>query len=104
MLLNTKKTRNIIINFTKNYIFSKRLDIKVEKIETVETTKLLGTTITNNFKWDENTKELVKKANARMCLLRKVASFKPSRQNLRLIYIQYIQSILEQSCVVWQSH
>ena len=45
----------------------------------------------------------MKKANARMCLLRKVASFKPSRQDLRLIYIQYIQSILGQSCVVWHS-
>ena len=45
----------------------------------------------------------MKKANERMCMLRKVASFKPSRQDLRLIYIHYIQSILEQSCVVWHS-
>ena len=29
-----------------------------------------------------------------MCLL---------RQDLRLIYIQYVRSILEQSCVVWHS-
>ena len=103
MLLNTKKTTNMTINFTDNYQFSTRLYIKGEKINTVETTKLLGTTITNSFKWDENTKELVKKANARMCLLRKVASFKPSRQDLRLIYIQYVRSILEQFCVVWHS-
>ena len=38
-----------------------------------------------------------------MCLLRKVASFKPSRNDLKLIYIQYVRSILEQSCVVWHS-
>ena len=56
MLLNTKKTTNMTINFTDNYQFSTRLYIKGEKINTVETTKLLGTTITNNFKWDENTK------------------------------------------------
>ena len=55
------------------------------------------------MKWEENTKELIKKANTRLCLLRKVASFKPLRNDLRLIYIQYVRSILEQSCVVWHS-
>ena len=39
----------------------------------------------------------------RICLLRKVASFKPSQKDLNLIYIQYVRSILEQSCVVWHS-
>ena len=38
-----------------------------------------------------------------MCLLRKVASFKPPLTDLKLIYIQYVRSILEQSCVVWHS-
>ena len=57
MFLNTKKTRNMKINFTKNYQFSTRLDIKGGEINTVETTKLLGTTITKKFKWDENTKK-----------------------------------------------
>lgn len=36
-------------------------------------------------------------------MLRKVASFKPSVKDLKLIYIQYVRSILEQSCVVWHS-
>ena len=51
----------------------------------------------------KNTKELIKKANMRMCLLRKVSTFKPPMQDLRLIYIQYVRSILEQSCVIWHS-
>ena len=46
---------------------------------------------------------LVKKANARMELLRKVASFNPSIADKRTIYILYVRSILEQSCVVWNS-
>ena len=103
MLLNKKKTSNMIINFTEKFRFNTRLDIEGEIVNTVEKTKLLGTTITNNLKWEENTKELIKKANARLCLLRKVASFKPLRNDLRLIYIQYVRSILEQSCVVWHS-
>ena len=90
-------------NFTNNFQFSTRLNINNVKIDTVEKTKLLGTVITNDLRWDDNTKEIIKKANMRMCLLRKVASFKPPRKDLKLIYIQYVHSILEQSCVVWHS-
>ena len=59
--------------------------------------------ITSDLKWDENTSYLVKKINARMELLRKVASFGTSMEEKRNIYILYIRSILEQSCVVWHS-
>ena len=38
-----------------------------------------------------------------MELLRKVASFGTSIDELKNIYILYIRSILEQSCVVWHS-
>ena len=38
-----------------------------------------------------------------MELLRKVASFGTSIEEKKNIYILYIQSILEQSCVVWHS-
>ena len=38
-----------------------------------------------------------------MELLRKVASFTNSIQELRNIDILYVRSILEQSCVVWHS-
>ena len=91
----------MIINFINNYQFNTRLDKNGEKNNTVEKTKLLGTILPHDLKWDDNTSELIKKANARICLLRKVASFNPPKSDLRLIYIQYIRSILEQSCVVW---
>ena len=38
-----------------------------------------------------------------MELLRKVAEFTTSKEDKKIIYIQYIRSILEQSCVVWHS-
>ena len=44
-----------------------------------------------------------KKANARMQLLRKVASFDPPTEDLKDIYILFIRSILEQSATVWHS-
>jgi len=50
-----------------------------------------------------NTAAIVKKANARMQLLRKVASFGTSLYELKDIYILYIRSLLEQSATVWHS-
>ena len=65
----------------------------------INSTKLLGTIIQG----DLNTANIVKKVNARMELLRKVASFGTSREELRNIYILFIRSLLEQSATVWHS-
>lgn len=47
--------------------------------------------------------ELVWKANARMELVRKVASFGASVEDLKTIYILFVRSLLEQSATVWHS-
>ena len=65
--LNTKKSNNMIFNYTENFQFSTRMNINGGKIDTIEKTKLLGTIITNNLKRDDNTKEIIKKGNMRMC-------------------------------------
>ena len=103
MILNAKKTKVMIFNFTENYKFTTRMILDEKNIEVVNEAKLLGFLITDDLKWDANTESLVKKANKRMELLRKVASFTSSIEDKRNIYILYIRSILEQSSVVWNS-
>ena len=103
MILNKKKTKIMIFNFTQNYQFVTRLTLNNENLEIVKSTKLLGVIISDNLKWDENTIYLVKKAYKRMQLLRKVSKFTVSKDERKHIYVQYIRSILEQSCVVWHS-
>ena len=77
--------------------------LKNENIDVIESTRLLGTIISNDLGWNLNTASIVKKANARMELLRRVASFGASIEDLKTIYILFIRSILEQSCTVWHS-
>ena len=103
MLINEKKTKNMIFNFSSNYQFNTRLQLKGENIETIKTTKLLGTIISDDLKWDLNTANIVKKANARLELLRRVASFNPPLEDLKTIYFLFIRSLLEQSATVWHS-
>ena len=69
----------------------------------IEKTRLLGTILTKDLKWDLNISTIVRKANARMELLRRVAGFGTPAEDLKEIYILFIRSILEQSATVWHS-
>ena len=60
MLINIQKTKTMIFNFTDKYQFSTRLSINDNPIEVIDSTKLLGTIITNDLKWDQNTAHIVK--------------------------------------------
>ena len=103
MILNQKKTKVMIFNFTNNYQFTTRLKLNDETLEIVNKTKLLGVIFTDDLKWDENVKYLVKRAYQKMQILRIAATFGASIEEKREIYILYVRSTLEQSCVVWSS-
>ena len=103
MIINQKKAKTMIFNYTENHQFTTRLLLKNEIVEVTDSTRLLVTIITNDIKWDLNTENIVKKANARMELLRRVVSFGTPVEDLKTIYILFIRSILEQSSPVWHS-
>ena len=46
---------------------------------------------------------MVKKANARLELLRRSINFNASTEDLKTIYTTFVRSILENSCTVWHS-
>ena len=56
--------------------------------------------VQDDLKWDLNTSTIVKKANARMKLLRRVASFGTPAEVLKTVYILFVRSPLEQSAAV----
>ena len=55
MILNQKKTKVMLFNFTNNYQFSTRLTLQNENLGIVDRAKLLGGIISNDLKWDANT-------------------------------------------------
>ena len=103
MRINEKKTKCMIFNFTKNHKFFTRLSLNGQNIETINNTKLLGTIISDDFKWDLNTEAIIKQANASLEIIRRLVSFNVPRNDLRTIYILFVRSILEKSAVVWHS-
>ena len=103
MQINEKKSKIMIFNYTNKYQFSTRLSLKDKNLEEVSETKLLGTIVTNDLKWHKNTQRIIKKANARMQLLRILSTFNASWNDLKTIYVSFIRSLLEQSCTIWHS-
>ena len=98
--INTQKTNTMLFNFTNNHQFRTRLTLDNQVLDTVSETKLLGTYITSDLKWDLNTNNLIKKAYSRMQLLRKLSSFSAPEKDMKQIYMTYIRSLCEQSCTV----
>ena len=77
----------MIFNFTDKYQLTTRLKINNAPLEVIDSTKLLSTTITSDLSWDQNISSIVKKANTRMELLRRVAQFGTPKDDLKIIYI-----------------
>ena len=103
MVLNEQKCKFMIFNFCTSYQFKTRLMINNSLIDQVYSTRLLGVIIQDDLGWRLNTESLVKRANSRMIILRKLVEFNLKQDDLITIYILFIRSVLEQSSVVWSS-
>ena len=84
-------------------LFSTRLKLNNEILDTVDNTKLLGTIVPNDLTQDLITNNIVKKAFAKMELLKKTTKIQQPPEDLKHVYTLYIRSLLEQSCTVWHS-
>ena len=91
----------MIFNYTNNYQFSTRLYLQSELLEIVQSTKLLGTIVTQDLTWWENTNYLTRKGYQRLQLLKKLYDFNVPTSDLVLIYTLYVRSILEFNSCVW---
>ena len=103
MIISEKKTKAMVFNFTENYKFSTRLQLKGQNIELVDKMKILGTIVKTDLTWTENCSLIIKKVNARMQLLRNLLSFGATTDEMVHMWVVFCRSVLEQSCTVWHS-
>ena len=80
-----------------------RLSLNGETLERIEAVKLVGVWLTTYLDWEKNTKELCKKAYARITMLTKLKYVGVKTEELVNIYILYVRSLLEYCAVVWHS-
>ena len=101
MKLNLTKTKVINFNFTRKYKFRPELAFDGTVLEVVNETKLLGLIISDDCRWDANTKNIVTKGNARLWFLRRLKSLGASKDTLVDIYKLFCRSVLEYAAPVW---
>ncbi|KAL0152343.1 hypothetical protein M9458_052066 [Cirrhinus mrigala] len=101
--LNTLKTVEMTVDFRRNPPALPPLTIMDSTVTLVETFRFLGTTLTQNLKWDNHIDLIVKKAQQRLYFLRQLRKFNLPKELLKQFYSAIIESILCTSITVWFS-
>ena len=100
--INTDKTKEMLFSFGNPPDIQPMVMNGVE-IERVKKTKLLGVMITDDLKWDLHVEYIHKKASKRLYFLRRLKRSGLSCDELIVLYVSMIRSVLEYACPVWST-
>ena len=99
--LNTKKTKEMVIDFHKFQHDPLTLSINGEVVERVDSYSYLGVDISNQLDWSLNTKRIQKKCCQRNYFVRKLRKFNVCRTANQLFYKSTVQSVLCYCLTCW---
>ncbi|XP_072557584.1 protein phosphatase methylesterase 1-like isoform X2 [Paramormyrops kingsleyae] len=94
LVLNTKKTKELIIDFRRKMVNHQPLVINGEVVERVSTFKFLGTYMSEDLMWTNNTYCLIRKAQQRLYFLRVLRKINLPHHLLVSFYHCSIESVL----------
>ncbi len=101
--MNTLKTVEMIVDFRRNPPALSPLTIMNSTVTAVESSRFLGTTISQDLKWDNHIDSIVKKDQQRLYFLRQLSNFNLPQELLKKFYTAIIESVLCTSITVWFS-
>ncbi len=93
----------MIVDFRRNPPTLPPLTIMNSTVTAVESFRFLGTTISQDLKWDNHIESIVKKAQQRLYFLRQLRKFNLPQELLKKFYSAIIESVLCMSITVWFS-
>ncbi len=99
--LNTLKTVEMIVDFRRNPPALPPLTIMNSTVTAVESFRFLGTTISQDLKWDTHIDSIVKKAQQRLFFLHQLKKFNLPQAHMTQFYSAVIESVLCSSITVW---
>ncbi|XP_078810605.1 uncharacterized protein LOC144994967 [Oryzias latipes] len=101
LLLNTSKTKELILDFKRSSPSQSPVNIQGSDIEVVDTFKYLGVHLNNRLDWSNNTDALYRRGQSGIHLLRRLRSFGVCRQLLRTFYDTVVASVVLYGVVCW---
>ena len=103
MKINYKKTKVMLFNPCTSIDFMPEISLENNELEVVDEIRLLGLIIRSDLKWISNTENMVKKANKRLWILRRLKFLGAQEHDLVDIFIKQIRSVLELAVPAWHS-
>ncbi len=100
---NTLKTVEMTVDFRRNPPALPPLTIMNSTVTAVESFRFLGTTISQDLKWDNHIVSIVKKAQQRLYFLHHLRKFNLQQELLKQFYSAITESILCTSITIWFS-
>jgi len=103
MLINTSKTKEMVIYFSKQWCLDDvpPLSINSRNIERVVTFKLLGVVISSDLTWDAHVLYILSKCAKRIYCIWNLAKAGVPACDVVYIYCSVVRSVLEYACAVW---
>ena len=101
LLINSSKTKEMVIDFRRTRTRPEPVQIKGECVEVVHTYKYLGVQLDEKLDWTANTDALCKKGQSCLYFLRRLASFKVCKKLLQMFYQSVVASALLYAVVCW---
>ena len=105
LLLNAKKTKELIIDFRKKRQLT-QADVTIDnnKVDKVESFKYLGTTIDNKLTWSEHNNSNMSKFQQRLYFVRFLKSFNIEPKILHMFYTSIVESVIMFNLVTYWSN
>ena len=104
MKINREKTNVMLINPSRKFDFPPQMAFSNnEEVKVVSEVKLVGVLISDNLKWENNTRNIVNKAMRKIWVLRRLKQMKMSNEFIIDVYIKELRSKLEQAVPVWNA-
>ena len=101
LILNTSKTKEMIMDFRKSKPPLQIVNICGVDIEVVTSYKYLGVHLDNKLDWSLNTDTLYKKGQSHLFFLRKLRSLNICSKMLQMFYQSVVASVLFYAAVCW---
>ena len=104
MKVNHRKTKLMLFNPCKSIDFVPEFTLEGQTLEVVDQFKILGIIMSSNLSWQANTEYIVKKANRRLWMIRRLKALGADKEDLIEIYITQVRSVLELAVPAWQGN
>ena len=101
LLLNVKKTKELIIDFRKSDNVHENIIIKTEVVERVADYKYLGVFFDDKLDWVKNSDALQAKFGQRLHFMRKLSAFNIDKSILSIFFESCVMSLFYFSITAW---